>query len=90
MQILGAEVQDTAENWTTHVANRDFSGLSTWLSVRFVTSGDTTPSIDSGWYIDNVILTLDVVPNVIPEAGTLSLLGLGLAGLCLGRRYKAN
>lgn len=64
------------------------TGISTACGATFAA---LTDPLTAGSYtlVLNAVESTDVI-NQIPEPGTLALLGLGLAGLCVGSRRKLN
>ncbi len=55
-----------------------------------VTFGGPTTQTDESWGIDNVIVTIDSYNGVpVPEPATLTIFGIGLAGLGYMRRRRA-
>ncbi len=53
-----------------------------------VTFGGPTTQSDESWGIDNVIVTIDYNGVPVPEPATLTIFGLGLAGLGFMRRRR--
>ncbi len=75
-----------------YVSGAALSGTATFANTTFamlgIAAGTFTSSWGTGANADS--LTLQIGPISVPEPGTLALLGLGLAGLGLSRRRKAN
>jgi hypothetical protein len=65
------------------------NGISTACGSAFAA---LTDPLTAGSYtlVLNAVESTDIVINQVPEPGTLALLGLGLAGVCVGSRRKLN
>jgi hypothetical protein len=74
----------TTLNWLACTQQFTASGSATTIGFR-----NLDPTTDNSNGLDNIFLELHAGgPPSVPEPGTLALLGLGLASLGLGRRYK--
>jgi hypothetical protein len=73
---IGWGPQTTTETYTIPAATSALLAAATWAQVILVNNTGDGATI----YVDNIVIT------AVPEPATASLIGLGLAGLLVGRR----
>ncbi|MCK6386935.1 PEP-CTERM sorting domain-containing protein [Zoogloea sp.] len=87
LSSLGPVHFDSSLN-PTGKAEFDLSALSgSTVSIRFQFQSDISIS-NSGFNMDNLLISNEPVSSAVPEPTSFALLGLGLAGLGLSRRKR--
>jgi hypothetical protein len=86
--ILGGALSPNAASFTSHsvaLGSAPYLGLVSPVTIRISGfGGPPVGSLQGAWLLDNITLTVDVVP--VPEPATIALVGLGVVGLIRRRR----